>query len=383
MRVLSLPRALTLALLLSPSLARAQATVYPVGAGRPTLEQARKEMGIASTDDLRGQVDNVGYASKPEAMAKIWELAALPPAPLALGTLPKPGVFGLVGPHDDYVYAARVDRQIYPLVTAKTVVVVGVFHRYRRFGAHDQMVFDSYRAWRSPDGEIKVSPLRDELMAALPKDEAVKDAAAHDSEHSVEAIAYFLKHARPDVEIVPVLIPAASFARLSTMATHLGDALAATMKKHKLQLGRDVAVIISTDGTHYGADFSYTPFGGGGLEAFIKAMTQDRELVQSTLAGPLSLEKAQKFFAAVVNPDKPDEYRMPWCGRFSVPFGLMFLGETARRLGLPAPQGLPLVLGASVDTPELKVRELGVGPTAPANLYHFVTHPGVAFVAGK
>ena len=162
------------------------------------------------------------------------------------------------------------------------------------------------------------------MIAALPKDEAVKDAAAHDSEHSVEAIAYFLKHARADVEIVPVLIPAASFARLSTMATHLGDALATTMKKHKLQLGRDVAVIISTDGTHYGSDFSYTPFGGGGLEAFIKAMTQDRDLVQSTLAGPLSLDKAQKFFAAVVNPDKPDEYRMPWCGRFSVPFGLLF-----------------------------------------------------------
>ncbi|HEX8952545.1 MAG TPA: AmmeMemoRadiSam system protein B, partial [Polyangia bacterium] len=278
--------------------------------------------------------------------------------------------------------AARVDRQIYPLVTAKTVVIVGVFHRYRRFGAHDQMVFDSYRAWRSPDGELAVSPLRDELVAALPKDEAVKDGVAHDSEHSVEAIAYFLKHARPDVEIVPVLIPAASFARLTTMATHLGAALAATMKRHKLALGRDVAVIISTDGTHYGSDFQYTPFGAGGVDAFAKAMTQDRALIADALAGPLTVAKAQRFFAAVVNPDKPDEYRMPWCGRFSVPFGLMLLGETARRLGLPAPRGVPLALGVSVDTPELKVRDVGVGPTAPANLYHFVTQPGVAFVDG-
>ncbi|MGZ3405557.1 MAG: AmmeMemoRadiSam system protein B, partial [Polyangia bacterium] len=299
------------------------------------------------------------------------------------GPLPPPGVAALVGPHDDYVYAARVDRQIYPLVTAKTVIVVGVFHRYRRFGAHDQMVFDSYRAWRSPDGEIKISPLRDELVAALPKDEAVKDAAAHDSEHSVEAIAYFLRHARPDVEIVPVLIPAASFARLTTMATHLGDALAATMKRHKLQLGRDVAIVLSTDGTHYGSDFQYTPFGAGGVEAFIKAMVADRTLIETTLAGPLSPDKVQKFFAAVVNPDKPDEYRMPWCGRFSVPFGLLFLAETARKLGLPAPRGLPLTLGVSVDTPELKVRDVGVAPTAPANLYHFVTQPGVAFVTEK
>ena len=380
MRAPSLTAALSLASLAASSLAFAQAAVYPVGSGRPTLAEGRKEMGIPSTDELRGQVDNVGYASKPAAMAKVWELAAQPPAPLSLGPMPPPGVLGLIGPHDDYVYAARVDRRIYPLVTAKTVVIVGVFHRYRRFGAHDQMIFDSYRSWRSPDGEIKVSPLRDELVAALPRDEAVKDAAAHDSEHSVEAIAYFLGHARPDVEIVPVLIPAASFARLSAMATHLGGALAAAMKRHKLQLGRDVAVVISTDGTHYGSDFQYTPFGAGGVEAFIKAMTQDRELILTTLAGPLALDKAQKFFAAVVNPDKPDEYRMPWCGRFSVPFGLLFLAETARRLGLAPPRGMPLMLGASVDTPELKLHDLGMGPTAPASLYHFVMQPGVAFV---
>ena len=139
-------------------------------------------MGIPSTDEVRGQLDTVGYASKPEAMAKVWALAAEPPAPLSLTSVPAPrGVLGLIGPHDDYVYAARVDRRIYPLVTAKTVVIVGVFHRYRRFGAHDQMIFDSYRAGAAPDGEIKVSPLRDELVAALPKDEAVKDGVAHDA----------------------------------------------------------------------------------------------------------------------------------------------------------------------------------------------------------
>jgi hypothetical protein len=47
------------------------------------------------------------------------------------------------------------------------------------------------------------------------------------------------------------------------------------------------------------------------------------------------------------------------------------------------PQGVPVALGVSVDTPELAVRDVGVGPTAPANLYHFVTHPAVAFVAGS
>jgi AmmeMemoRadiSam system protein B len=370
----------SLLVLVWSSLCFAQGANYGAGSGRPALAEARKEMGIPSTDELRGQLDAVGYATKPEAMAKVWELSDQPPLPASLGPMPAPGVIGVLGPHDDYVYAARVDRQVYPLVTARTVVIVGVFHRYRRFGARDQMIFDPYRAWRSPDGEIRVSALRDELVAALPRDEAVKDAAAHDAEHSVEAIAYFLKHARPEVEIVPVLIPASSFSRLSSMAEHLGAALAAAMKRHGQKLGRDVAIVISTDGTHYGSDFSYTPFGAGGVEALEKAVAQDRALVHDTLEGPVTADKAQKFAAAVVNPANVDEYRISWCGRFSVPFGLRLLAETARRLGLPAPLGVPVALGASVDTPELKVRDLGVGPTAPANLYHFVTHPAVAFV---
>jgi AmmeMemoRadiSam system protein B len=367
--------------LVSPALCFAQASNYGVGAGRPTVAEARKEMGIASTDELRGQLDAVGYATKPEAMAKVWELSDQPPLPASLGPRPGPGVIGVIGPHDDYVYAARVDRQVYPLVTAKTVIIIGVFHRYRRFGARDQMVFDNYRAWRSPDGEIRVSALREPLIAALPRAELVQDPAAHDAEHSVEPIAYFLKHARPDVEIIPILIPAASFTRLSTMADHLGAALAATMKRRGLKLGKDVAIVISTDGTHYGSDFSYTPFGAGGVEALGKAVAQDRALIHDTLEGPLTADKAQKFAAAVVNPDNVDEYRMPWCGRFAVPFGLRLIAETARRLGLPVPRGVPLALGVSVDTPELKIRDQGLGPTAPANLYHFVLHPAVAFVA--
>ena len=137
-------------------------------AAPPTLEETRGLMGIPSTGDLRGQLDTVGYASTPEGMAKVWELSGEGPMPESLGGKAAPGVIGVIGPHDDYIYAARVYREVFPLVTAKTVVVVGVFHRYRKYEARDQLVFDTYRAWRSPDGEIPVSALRDELVARLP-----------------------------------------------------------------------------------------------------------------------------------------------------------------------------------------------------------------------
>src|SRR5262249_57056376 len=121
-----------------------------------------------------------------------------------------------------------------------------------------------------------------------------------------------------------------------------------------------------------------TPAGAGGTAAFEKALGQDRELMRASLEGPVAPDKAKQFLAAVVNPDSPDLYRMTWCGRFSVPFGLLLLGETAKRLGLPPPRGVPIALGASVDTPQLKAKD--VGPTAPANLYHFVMQPAVAYV---
>jgi MEMO1 family protein len=155
------------------------------------------------------------------------------------------------------------------------------------------------------------------------------------------------------------------------------------MKNRGWQLGRDVAIVVSTDGVHYGADFKHVPYGAGGIEAFTKALAFDRALVRGTLSGPLSRDKPRRFFSTVVDAERPDTYLVPWCGRFSVPLGTMLIEATARNLGIGAPRAVPIALGVSVDTPELAVRDVGMGPTAPANLYHFVTHPAVAFVGEK
>jgi predicted class III extradiol MEMO1 family dioxygenase len=272
---------------------------------------------------------------------------------------------------------------VLPLVTAKRVILVGVFHRYRVFNLRDRLVFDTYRAWRSPDGEIAISPLREELISKLSAEDYLRDAAMHDSEHSLEAVAYWLKHARADVEIVPIIVPAASFSRFEELASRLGQALAQTMKREGWALGKDVSIVISSDGTHYGRDFDYTPYGEGGVSAYVKATARDREILKGPLAGRVSAEKAEKFFAACVDPKNPDQYRMPWCGRFSIPFGLLFLNETAKGLGLKAVKGWPLAFGTSVGGPTLGkdfgTKELGIGETAPSNLYHFVSFPAEAY----
>lgn len=358
----------------------AQAAPKPAGPP-PSLAEVRREMGIPSVGDLRGQKDTVGFASTAAAMAATWKASEAGPSPEAFGQALSPGVLGALCPHDDYLYAGRVYRRIIPLVTARTVVLVGVFHTWRRHDAMDALVLEDYRAWRAPDGEIPISPLREELAAALKPGDTIRSAAMHDSEHSLEAIAYWLKHQRKDVEILPILLPVASFPRFQDLADRAGKALAAAMQRRGWSLGRDVAIVISSDGIHYGDDFQYRPFGAGGVEAFQKAAAQDRALLTGPLVGPVTAAKARAFFEACVDPEAPGTYRMPWCGRYSIPFGLMLMDATARALGMKPPFGHPMALSFTVDVPELPLKAHGLGATAPANLYHFVGIPAAAYTS--
>jgi len=375
-----------LAALLAPSVhAQNASTTPPVTP--PTLEQVRAEMGIPSRAlDLRGQRDSIGFAYRADQMARVWELSASGPSPDSLGLAPAPGVPAVICPHDDYLYAGRVYRKVLPLITAKTVVLVGVFHRYRRFAPTERLVFDPYRAWRTPDGEVPVSRLREDLLRRLPKDSWTQDAAIHDSEHSIEALVYWLRHLRPDLEIVPILVPAVGFDRLTALSDQLGAALLDALRARGQQLGRDVAVAISTDGIHYGPDFKQVVFGDGGIEAYQKALDKDLGILRGPLSGPVTTEKTRDLFATFVDPEHPTDYRWTWCGRFSVPFGLLLVERLARgNSSASANQAVahPIAYATSVGWPELPVRELGIGATAPASLYHFVGYPAVAFTFGR
>ena len=347
---------------------------------RPTLESVRAQMVIPSHGDVRGRIDSTGYALRAPQMARVWEQSALPPAPDSFGIAPSPGVAAVICPHDDFSFAGRVYRRVLPLVTARTVVLIGVFHGYRRFGEHDRMIFDPYREWTAPDGPVAVSPLRDALLARLPREDWTQDAVAHDAEHSLEPLVCWLRHLRPDLEIVPIIVPASHFDRLQTLADQLGAALAAEMKSRNWKLGSDVAIAISADGIHYGPDFKQVVFGDGGLDAYQQAVAKDHALLNGPLTGAVTVEKIRTLYGTFVDPDQPDTYRWTWCGRFSVPLGMLTLERVARGLG--GASGHPVAYATSVSAPELGLRDIGMAPTSPSNLYHFVGYPGVAFTVG-
>jgi len=357
--------------------AQTPAASAPLAVTRPTLAEVRSAMVAPSHDDVRGRIDSTGYAFTAAQMQRVWDLSLDPPAPDSFAPSPAPGVAGVVCPHDDFSFAARVDRRVMPLITAHTVVLIGVFHGYRRFGEHDRLVFDPYRAWSAPDGPVPVSGLREALLARLPHEDWIQDAAAHDAEHSLEPLVCWLRHDDPRVEIVPIIVPASHFDRLEALADHLASALSAEMRARHWELGRDVAVAISADAIHYGPDFHQEVFGAGGPEAYARAVEKDRALLTGPLSGPLTVAHARELFETFVDPEHPDDYRWTWCGRFSVPLGMLVLERLTRDGG--GATGHAVAYGTSVGWPELGLRDVHMAPTSPSNLYHFVGYPGVAF----
>ncbi len=361
----------------APAIARAQTP--PASGSLPALpDMPGPDERPSRSQDFRSQRDSVGYAVRADQMARVWEWSTLPPAPDSLGPAPAPGVAAVLAPHDDYAYAARVYRRALPLITARTVIVIGVFHGYRKAGVRDRLVFESYRAWAAPDGPVPVSPLRTDLLDRLAEEDVLVDSGMQAGEHSVEALVFWLRHQRSDLEIVPILVPAASFERFEALARHLGAALTDVLHDRGWVLGRDVAIAISSDAVHYGADFKHTPFGADGPQAYRRAVARDRALLTGPLAGPLTRAKVRALFGTFVDPRHPDDYRLTWCGRFALPFGLLLLDQ----LALANEQivvGHPLAYSTSIAAPPLPAAEIGLGTTAPATPAHFVGQPAAAF----
>jgi len=149
---------------------------------------------------------------------------------------------GCVAPHAGYVYSGAVAGRLYGhLELPRRVVVLGPNHTGR--GAPVSVAPE--RAWATPLGEVPVDgELRERLLEALPG--AVAEPWAHRREHSIEVQLPFLLVRRPDVTVVPVCLAHLDLEACLELGEALGRALAA--------LGEPVAVVASSDMTHYEPD---------------------------------------------------------------------------------------------------------------------------------
>ena len=351
----------------------------PAAAGGPTREEVAAGMGLRSEGDLvRGQRDTVGFVVTASQAEDVLRSALAREAPVR----PNEGAVAVVAPHDDHLYAAGVAVHATEQVRAPVVLLVGVFHAAREWDLEGKLVFDAFTAWHGPWGPVEVDGLREGLLGHLDPADVVVDNAMHEREHSLEALLVYLQARNRTVRIVPVLVPYVTWPRLEELAGELAEALAAEMRSRGWELGRDLAVVISSDAIHYGPDFDHAPFGTD-AGSYAAAVKREHALAQQYLAGPIEAAKLEGLYGKLVDPEAPRTYRIPWCGRFSVPFGLETVRRLGEALGVEIPDGRLLRYGTSISDPLLEVSPetvaAGLGTTAESNLHHWVGYWSIAW----
>lgn len=287
-----------------------------------------------------------------------------------------------ISPHDDYAYVGDLYPKVLNGIKAKTIILFGVAHKARNFDLENKLIFDSFDAWSEPYGNVKVSSLRNKLISKLPDSLYVVHNEMQSVEHSLEAIIPFLQHNNHDIEIIPILVPYMSYNKMQQIVKPLAKALKNIMIKKGLTWGKDLAIVISTDAVHYGDEDwggkNYAPYGTDSV-GLLQARNHEMEIINTCLVDELTQEKIQEFINYTVQELDYKEYKWTWCGRYSVPFGLLTSFELEKEIKNVGLKGTLVGYANSIDHQSLKVNDLKMGTTAPANNHHWVGYAAVGY----
>ncbi len=288
-------------------------------------------------------------------------------------------------PHDDYSYVGYLYPLVLQSVKSKVVFILAVAHKAASFNLSDDLIFDDFTLWHGIKNPIKVSGLRKTLLDKLPETLWEVHRPMQQVEHSVEAMLPLLQYYNPGVEIVPILVPPMAFDRMKLVADELSDALSEIAIEQKLNWGKDFSLLITTDGVHYGDE-------GWSINRICKRFGVDREgymeaigfelgLIDDCLAGKIDEEHLRSFYAQTVDSANYQLHKWTWCGRYSVPVGLLTMRALAQKMKIPVPEGVLLDYSTSLTHEPIQVNDLdGMGTTAPATLRHWVGYPALGYL---
>jgi len=172
--------------------------------------------------ELRGMIEKYLDQAKPELSGR----------PIAL-----------ISPHAGYVYSGQAAAYGFKLLKGsgiKRVIVLGLAHGYPLRVAS----VPSYTAYRTPLGDVPVDAKLREALASFTR---TVDAADR-GEHSIEVQLPFLQVVLDDFTFLPV--------QVGQLPPDEADKLAAALQK---LLDDKTAIVVSSDFTHYGANYDYFP----------------------------------------------------------------------------------------------------------------------------
>lgn len=182
-------------------------------------------------------------------------------------------IIGGIVPHAGWVcsgaVAGHVIRQIAGNQPPTVVVVFGAIHVPNVARA---AVFPS-GAWETPLGMAEVDARLVERICGH-TGLLESDAHAHDEEHSIEVEIPFLQHLVPGALIVPIMVP------VDEKAAALGVSVGKTCR----DFGARAVFLGSTDLTHYGPSYRFSPKGLGAEGLKWAKDVNDRAMIEVMLS---------------------------------------------------------------------------------------------------
>jgi len=191
---------------------------------------------------------------------------------------------GAIVPHAGWICSGAIATEALAALAMQKpeidlVVVFGAIHTPIRT---TQGMLDSHRYWREPGGDVAIDvDFRQRLggvaeaagsLAAAVQLFAVDD-RFHQREHAVEVELPLIQLAWPDTPVLPVETPAAE------SAVAIGQQVA----RQVMAAGLNAVYLASSDFTHYGPSYQFTP-AGIGPAALDWAMANDRRLLSLVTA---------------------------------------------------------------------------------------------------
>jgi MEMO1 family protein len=182
-------------------------------------------------------------------------------------------VVGAVVPHAGWMCSGRVAAAVFDAMAThrqpETVVIFGAAHRVRGVEA---AVFATGR-WDTPVGSVNIDErLADRVLGQT--NLVTSDPYAHELEHSIEVQLPFLQRVWPEAKLLPIIVPP------SANAVRVGQAVARTLSAYDC----DAVVMASSDLTHYGRNYGFTPKGCGEDGLAWAKHVNDRRMIDLMLA---------------------------------------------------------------------------------------------------
>ena len=157
-------------------------------------------------------------------------------------------VRAIIAPHAGYTYSGQAAAYAYKSIQGKeTILLLAPSHHIYFQGAS----IANATHYKTPLGEIKLSEKTGHIKEDLDKAGLLyTEKDAHKKEHAIEVQLPFLQKTLQDFEIIPILIGGATDYRNQIK-------IAEILNRHT---DKNTLIIASSDFTHYGPRYSYTPF---------------------------------------------------------------------------------------------------------------------------